>query len=65
MLDITIDKISKKDIKFEVYEPYNKTKLNLSICENVTFNTYIPLVLSKEKKNIYEHMKDLGYIWLI
>ena len=35
------NKISEKNIKFEVYESYNKTKLNLSICDNTTINTYI------------------------
>ena len=28
------DKASEKDIQYEIYEPYNKTKLNLSLCEN-------------------------------
>ena len=54
-------KVSEKNIKFEVYEPYNKTKLNLSFCQNTTINTYIQLELSKEKKQIYEHMRELGY----
>ena len=55
------NKITEKNIKFEVYDPYNKTKLNLSICDNVTINIYIPLELSEDIKNIYENMKKSGY----
>ena len=55
------DKASEKDIQYECYEPYNKTKLNLSICSGVNINLYVPLKLSGETKNTAEEMKESGY----
>ena len=54
--------ISKeRSLQYEVYEPYNKTKLNLSLCDNTTINLYIPLILSDELQDLYNQLKDLGY----
>ena len=39
----------------------NKTKLNLSICENITITKYIPVTLSDDLLNLYKTMKDQGY----
>ena len=36
---------SEKNVQFEIYEPYNKTKLNLSICQNTFIDLYIPIKL--------------------
>ena len=52
---------SERSLQYEVYEPYNKTKLNLSICSNVSINIYIPVVLSEKTQNLYNELKDLGY----
>ena len=52
---------SESSLQYEVYEPYNKTKLNLSICENTTIDIYIPVILSERLQNLYEELKDLGY----
>ena len=54
-------KSSEKDVQYEIYEPYNYTKLNLSICKEEKINIYIPIILSDETKNIFENMKSLGY----
>ena len=55
------NKASEKKVNFDVYEPYNKTKLNLSICDETPIDIYIPMELSKENKQIYEQMKEAGY----
>ena len=55
------NKASDKKVNFEVYEPYNKTKLNLSFCDDTPINLYIPIELSQENKQIYEKMKEAGY----
>ena len=52
---------SEKNIQYELYEPYNKTKLDLSICKQEMINIYIPVELSEETLNIIESLKDLGY----
>ena len=48
-------------MNYEILEPYNFTKLNLSICKELKINIYLPIILSDETKNIYENMKSLGY----
>ena len=55
------DKSSGKDIQFEVYHPYNKTQLNLSLCYETNINIYIKLELSPETLALNEKMKKLGY----
>ena len=52
---------SERSLQYEVYEPYNKTKLNLSICNKIDINIYIPVTLSEKTKNLYNELKDLGY----
>ena len=54
-------KASEKSIEYEVFEPYNKTKLNLSICSGVNINVYVPMELSEETKKFAEEMEELGY----
>ena len=55
------DKASEKNIQYECFEPYNKTKLNLSICSGVNINLYVKLELSGETKMLSEQIKELGY----
>ena len=59
--EISSNKPSEKNVNFEVYEPYNKTKLNSSICDETQINIYVPMELSKETKQLYENIKEYGY----
>ena len=52
--EILSNKPSKKNINFDAYEPYSKTKLNLSICDDTPINIYVPMELSKDTKQLYE-----------
>ena len=52
---------SEKNVQYEIYEPYNKTKLDLSICESALIDLYIPITLSEETQNLYEDLKNNGY----
>ena len=52
---------SEKNVSFDVYEPYNKTKLNLSFCDDTPVDVYIPIELSKDTRQLYEQMKESGY----
>ena len=54
-------KASEKNVQYEIFEPYNFTKLNLSICEEDTINIYVKIDLSEETRNTYEYLKSLGY----
>ena len=55
------NKASEKEVQLEIYEPYHKTKLNLSFCENTNINIYVKAELSNEIKYSYEKLKSLGY----
>ena len=52
---------SERVLQYEVYEPLNKTKLNLSICDSTTIHLYIPIVLSDGLNHLYNEVKNLGY----
>ena len=54
-------KASQKNIQYEVYEPYNRIKLNLSLCDEAPVKIYIPVELNEETEQIYEQMKESGY----
>ena len=50
-----------KNIQFEVYEPINFKKLDLSYCSDNTINIYVKIDFSKETKKIYEELNSKGY----
>ena len=52
---------NEKKIEYEVYEPYNNTKLNMSICSGVDINMYMKLELNEETKKLVEELEQLGY----
>ena len=52
---------AEKNVQYEVYEPVNKTKLDLSICKNAVIDLYLPISLSEKTQNLYENLKDSGY----
>ena len=55
------NKSSDRNLQFEIYNPIDKTKLNLSVCDNVPVNVYVPLVISENLQGLYSELKDLGY----
>ena len=59
--EIKSNKASEKSVKYDVYEPYNKTKLNLSYCDETSIKLYVPIVLSEETRQMYEEAKKSGY----
>jgi len=50
----------EKNIQIEVYEPFNKTKLDISICQNTSVDFYIPTQLSEETQKLIEYLQNLG-----
>ena len=58
---VTTNISSERSLLYKVYEPYNKIKLNLSICNNIWIYIYIPFILSEKLKNLFEELKDMGY----
>ena len=57
-----ITNISKERIlQYEIYEPYNKTKLNLSLCDNTSISIYSPVILSNKLTQLYKEIENMGY----
>jgi len=54
-------KASEKNVQYEIYDPINKTQLNLSICEATTIDLYIPIALSEETQKLYDDLSGQGY----
>ena len=52
-------KASEKEVQVEIYEPYNKTKLNLSYCDATSINILVKAKLGDEIKYTYEKLKSL------
>ena len=52
---------SERNTQFEIYDPVNKKRVNLSICQNIPINMYVPLQLDDKMNNLYNDLKDKGY----
>ena len=60
-LDIFLDNSSNIILKYEVYNPNTLEKIDLSICNDLTINTYLPYSLSDEELDLYTKLDQLGY----
>ena len=47
--------------QFEVFHPFTYEKLNLSYCDNVTINAFVPLILNQQLKEMYTDLLFQGY----
>ena len=47
-----------RELQFEVYNPYNFSRLNLSVCDSI--DVYTPVDLNQDP-NIYQNILDQGY----
>ena len=52
---------SEKSIQYEIYNPSNFQKLDLSICENTDIDIAIPIHVEEEIKDLYDDLKENGY----
>ena len=52
---------SERYLQYEIYESINKTRLDLSVCQDIPIDIYVPLVLSEKLENLYNELKSLGY----
>jgi hypothetical protein len=51
----------EKEIQYEVYHPFNYSKLDLSLCDNTTIEISIPIQLSEDIENLYNDLLGQGY----
>ena len=59
--DIKRNDTVSTQVEYEVYNPYNLQKLNLSYCSNSKVNIYPPINLDKETYDLAKHLKEQGY----
>ena len=52
---------SQKNIQYEVYNPENKNKLDLSVCSNDKIDIYIPVTLDEDKLELHQNLLSYGY----
>ena len=50
-----------KNFIYELYHPTNHEKLNLSYCQNVTYDLHIPIDLDSSVIKAYSNAKEQGY----
>ena len=59
--EIKSNKVSERNVHIDVYNPNTRDKLNLSLCEEIPVNIYLPMELSIGTKQLYDKMKKSGY----
>ena len=52
---------SQKNIQYEVYNPNNLQKLDLSICTNEKINIFIPITLDENSLELHKDLLNNGY----
>ena len=52
---------SDRNLKYEIYHPITKEKLNLSYCEDITIDVYIPINITNDILELHEEYISLGY----
>ena len=60
-MDIFLSTSTNIVMKYEVYNPYTLEKIDLSICNDMTINTYLPFSISNEDLELYIKLQELGY----
>ena len=63
ILKIDIKKVETKStaVEYEVYNPYTKEKIDLSICSNTTIAIYAPVNLTNQETSLYNNLNEQGY----
>ena len=48
-------------LKYDMYHPYTREKLNMSYCEKTKTNVYVPYEMDEKTEELYNNLKDQGY----
>ena len=51
----------EKDVQFDIYHPITHQLLNLTICDNVTIDLYVPVILTEEEEKNFNQLINQGY----
>ena len=61
ILKIDIKKNETTAVEYEVYNPYTREKIDLSICSDTTISIYAPVNLNDEETSLYNNLNEQGY----
>ena len=59
--DVKLDDNLPTSVEYEVYNPYTKEKLDLSICSNEKINIEVPKILDENSLVLYQNLSSFGY----
>ena len=59
--DIKTQNSTQTYVQYEIYDPRNFTKLNLTICKNDKISVSTPVKLSQATSSLYDILKESGY----
>ena len=60
-IDIKKEEIKSNMVKYEVYNPYTKKRIDLEICSDIKIKIISPVELTSEETIIYDDLKNQGY----
>ena len=60
-IDIKKEETKTTAVEYEVYNPYTKKIIDLSICENKTISIYAPVSLNQQETSLYDDLDKQGY----
>ena len=60
-IDLKKKELKANDVKYEVYNPYTKEKINLDICSNTKIKIISPVNLTSDESKRYDEVKNQGY----
>ena len=60
-IDIRRNDTVATQVEYEVINPYNYEKLNLSLCKNAKINIYSPVYLDNNTYDLYKKLEEQGY----
>ena len=60
-IDVKKSKTKTTAVEYEVYNPYTREKIDLSICINESIAIYAPVNLNDEETSLYDELSSQGY----
>ena len=51
----------EKDVQYDIYHPITHQALDMSVCDKVTIDLYVPVLLTEEEEKFYQQIIDQGY----
>ena len=60
-MDINRNDSCVPQVEYLIIDPYSHKKADLSLCEDIKVDIFIPFNISKEDLNLYNYLNDQGY----